>query len=242
MRPLPSLRIGGYCFIQNQTGNHPRRFDKSGRIVEVLQHDQYRVRLDGSGRITLRNRRFLRKYEPLSRETPSQPSPGSLVLGPLGPPAATMPPRERYPVPGSSPSPASPAPRDTSGTQPPSHSLTIALSQDLPPPLPGHPGTATASPNHQAAPEHAEDSPFHGFLSVPSRRRIIIPELDDSDQEEPLPAYTVLHHNSDQPPVLETNPEPGSPLPCTRSGRRVKPPSRYGLVPTPPSPPPVSTD
>ena len=35
-------------------------WNKSGRIVEALPHRQYRVRLDGSGRITLRNRKFLK--------------------------------------------------------------------------------------------------------------------------------------------------------------------------------------
>ena len=34
-------------------------------IVESLGNQQYTVRLDGSGRITLRNRRFLREIQPL---------------------------------------------------------------------------------------------------------------------------------------------------------------------------------
>ena len=33
-------------------------------VVEVLEYDQYRVKVAGTGRITLRNRRFLRKYQP----------------------------------------------------------------------------------------------------------------------------------------------------------------------------------
>ncbi len=36
------------------------KWNKSGHIVDVLPHRQYRVKVDGSGRVTLRNRRFLR--------------------------------------------------------------------------------------------------------------------------------------------------------------------------------------
>ena len=79
-RPLPPLKVGDKCYVQNQTGNHPRRFDKTGMVVEVLQFDQYRLKMDGSGRITLRNRGFLRKYEPLLRSpSPLPPSPPPLV-------------------------------------------------------------------------------------------------------------------------------------------------------------------
>lgn len=66
-RILPPLRVGDHVRIQNQVGNDPRKWDKTGVVVEVKQHDQYVIRTDGSGRATLRNRRFLRKfhlYEP----------------------------------------------------------------------------------------------------------------------------------------------------------------------------------
>ena len=61
---LPPLRVGDTVLVQNQLGNHPRRWDKSGCVVEVKQHDQYIVKIDGSGRATLRNRKFLRKFTP----------------------------------------------------------------------------------------------------------------------------------------------------------------------------------
>ncbi len=62
-RPLPNLQIGDHVMIQNQTGNHPKKWDKSGVVVEIKLHDQYVVKVSGSGRLTLRNRRFLRKYD-----------------------------------------------------------------------------------------------------------------------------------------------------------------------------------
>ena len=60
-RNLPSLDIGDLVQIQNQRGNAPRRWNKSGKIVEKLEFDQYLVKVDGSGRLTRRNRRFLKK-------------------------------------------------------------------------------------------------------------------------------------------------------------------------------------
>ena len=84
-RTLPPLVVGDHVRIQNQRGNHTTKWDKTGLIVEVRQYDQYVVRVDGPGRVTLRNRKYLRKYipvishEPLSRLPyqiipPSQPN------------------------------------------------------------------------------------------------------------------------------------------------------------------------
>ena len=51
--------------IQNQTGPHPTKWDKTGQVIEVRQFDQYVVRMDGSRRMTLRNKEFLGKYIPV---------------------------------------------------------------------------------------------------------------------------------------------------------------------------------
>ena len=61
-KKLPPLRVGDHVRVQNQMGNEPLRWDKQGVVVEVKQYDQYMVRIDGSGRVTLRNRKFLRKF------------------------------------------------------------------------------------------------------------------------------------------------------------------------------------
>merc|ERR1712002_1043223 len=60
-KKLQDLKVGDMVQIQNQRGNNPRRWSKSGKVVEKLEHDQYLVKVDGSGRITRRNRRFLKK-------------------------------------------------------------------------------------------------------------------------------------------------------------------------------------
>lgn len=55
---LPGLSVSDYVAIQNQ---NTKRWERSGRVVEVMPNRQYRIKVDGSGRVTLRNRIFLRK-------------------------------------------------------------------------------------------------------------------------------------------------------------------------------------
>ena len=47
-KKLPPLAVGNHVRIQNQTGPHPTKWDKTGQIIGVRQHDQYIVRVDGS--------------------------------------------------------------------------------------------------------------------------------------------------------------------------------------------------
>ena len=47
--------------MQNQTGRFPKKWDKTGKVVENQDHDKVLVKLDGSGRLTTRNRRFVKK-------------------------------------------------------------------------------------------------------------------------------------------------------------------------------------
>ena len=63
--PLLPLEAGSIVQVHNQRGNHPLKWDRSGIVVESLGNQQYTVRMDGSGRVSLRNRKFLRKIEPL---------------------------------------------------------------------------------------------------------------------------------------------------------------------------------
>ena len=76
-RPLRPLAVGDHVFLQNQSGNHPTKWDKSGTVVESQDHDQYVIKVDGSGRLTLRNRRFLRAFTPAHRAIQPQPSPST---------------------------------------------------------------------------------------------------------------------------------------------------------------------
>ena len=58
-KTLPKLKVFDVVMIQNQSGPHPLKWDRSGMVVEVLPFDQYKVKMGGSGRLSLRNRKFL---------------------------------------------------------------------------------------------------------------------------------------------------------------------------------------
>ena len=66
-KPLPPLHVGDTVYLQNLSGNHPLRWERTGTVVECKPHHQYMVRVDGCGRTTLRNRKHLRKFTPFFR-------------------------------------------------------------------------------------------------------------------------------------------------------------------------------
>ena len=123
-RVLPKLALGDTVIVQNQVGNYPSKWDITGIIVEIKDHDQYVVRVDGSGRMTLRNRKFLRKITPYSmtkhiRDSDTSncspepsPTPPMPQMPPTPPPMVLEEPAtEPAAVPPSEPAlPASPAP------------------------------------------------------------------------------------------------------------------------------------
>ena len=69
--------IGDRCFGQNQTGNRPKRSDRTGIDVDVGTNDQYIVKIDGSGRLTSRNHRFLCQFQPAGKVIQPAPAPSS---------------------------------------------------------------------------------------------------------------------------------------------------------------------
>ena len=63
-RELEPLREGDKVFIQNKMKEcKPNKWDRQGTVIAVKDNDQCLVEVDGSERLTLRNRRFLRKFE-----------------------------------------------------------------------------------------------------------------------------------------------------------------------------------
>ena len=73
---LSPLRKGDKVSIQNPNSH---RWDIAGQIAETLPNHQYKISIAGSGRITLRNRGFLRKFKTPIIETPI---PSALPLSP----------------------------------------------------------------------------------------------------------------------------------------------------------------
>ena len=63
-KELQPLEKGDNVYIQNMTGNNPLRWERTGIILEVKPFKQYLVKVDGTGRTTLRNRKNLRKFTP----------------------------------------------------------------------------------------------------------------------------------------------------------------------------------
>ena len=78
-KDLEMLEIGTPVMIQNQTGNNPTKWDKTGVVLENKPHSQVLIRVDGSRRVTLRNRRFVKKLDPGLKRMPNpvtvQPKP-----------------------------------------------------------------------------------------------------------------------------------------------------------------------
>ena len=77
---LPPLAIGDCVHIQNQIRHYPLKWDKTGVIIEVCQFDQYAVKVNGLGRVTLHNRKFLRKYVHVKSLKPTKTTGWPLVL------------------------------------------------------------------------------------------------------------------------------------------------------------------
>ena len=73
-RNLPPLKVGDHVRIQDETGTHPKKWDRTGRVVKVKQYHQYLIRVDGSGHIKMKNIRFLRKFTLVTPDQQSYPT------------------------------------------------------------------------------------------------------------------------------------------------------------------------
>ena len=89
-RALPALSHGDFVMIQDQANpKQPGKWTKTGKVVEVQEFDSYLVKVDGSNRVTKRNRQFLRKFVPFinAKESsmPAAPPTTSLQIHPNRP-------------------------------------------------------------------------------------------------------------------------------------------------------------
>ena len=68
---LPELKIGQFVQMQNLKGNHPLKSDYNGQIVGCHDINSYAVKVNGTGKITMRNRVSLRKIpQPIPIQQP----------------------------------------------------------------------------------------------------------------------------------------------------------------------------
>ena len=141
-RVLPPPIIGNCVMLENLVGPHPTKWDRTGIVVEVRQYDQYVIRVDGSGRVTLRNRKHLRQYTPHIARAPLINSPSVIPLATTMPPSPMLPETPTQPADPVSPLPrpttpvsATPARPESGAGQPPRASREM-LQPTAPPPTP----------------------------------------------------------------------------------------------------------
>ena len=67
-RQLQALQVGDDVFVQNQTGSSPTKWDRTGTVMEVKPNEQYLLKILGTERVTLRNKRFLWKIKDYNAE------------------------------------------------------------------------------------------------------------------------------------------------------------------------------
>ena len=201
-RPLPPLVIGDHVRIQNQTGPHPTKWDKTGIVVEVRQFDQYVVRVDGSGRVTLRNRKFLRKYLPVIPRAPLLMAPG-----PITTPSVAR------------PTPPGPALRLTVHTP----ALAPQASNTSPPTTISSGCPPSPSPDSLAPP------PEPVILQPPpSPPTLLSPNGQPSGNQAPRALRHLMPHNAPglkEQPVPTASQQPLQPSPSPRPVRNRRPPA-----------------
>ena len=202
---LPPLKVGDHVRIQNQVGPFPKKWDKTGKIIEIRQFDQYVVKVDGSGRVTLRNRKFLRQYTPVQMQRPIKMIENDIQLPktttlPISPPLQT-------PVADPETEPEAPPESDSRQLQtkgPPEHSMS-----DLQRPN----GPALNMQNTAPAVLH-DDSPAFQHEPLPS-------SSPNSPPENPAMDMKTAEHPA------TSKQQQSQPLHTTHYGRQVKPPDRY---------------
>ena len=172
-RPLAPLRHGDHVLIQNQRGRYPKKWDTSGTIVETKPNDQYVVKVAGSGRLTLRNRRFLRSYQKHNLHNPTPtgdtPVPTSTPIVSTTP-AATHPPAPQV-VPTLTPTPVCERPLEIEPplSMPPAPTMIIQSEQALPTPRRLSFGAVPPSPFMEPEPSDLESQPPPVIFSPPRR-------------------------------------------------------------------------
>ena len=70
------MELGQHVMVQNQRspGNQAKKWDRTGVVVECPGYDKYTIRMDGSGNVTDRNRKYLAAHEDHIPEAPQLPA------------------------------------------------------------------------------------------------------------------------------------------------------------------------
>ena len=172
-RQLSPLKVGDRVRLQNQTGNFPNKWDRTGCVVEVKQFHQYGIRVDGSGRLTLRNRRYLRRFTP-AKTQPSQ----STILEDI---AASKP--SHHPPPDTAIH-LPPIPQSTTTTPAP---VMPPLIPEIPPSHAATPPTTPARPSSSPLPSTPLSVPPPATPQASDNQGILQPRTLITAQPKPPP-------------------------------------------------------
>ena len=215
-RCLPPLQVGDHVRVQNQSGPNPTKWDRTGVVVEVRQFDQYVVRTDGSGRVTLRNRRFLRKYVPVIPRESLMNRPGPVVTS--LPMPASMPQNLKQPITGQL-TPQTLVQSDASNQSPPTTPVVTRVYRRSP----------QAEPQAASSP-HLSTTPVVECAAQSDKSETAAPEQSTAEAPQ-TPVSTKPHRVSrllkemqsyNEPGVLEKNLPPDGDRRVTRqSANRV---------------------
>ena len=193
-RQLPPLQVGDCVRIQNQRGINPTKWDRSGVIVEVKQYDQYVVRVDGSGRVTLRNRKFLRKYIPVVPRDSFMFRPGPVVN-----------PKRTESTPSQSPHSVKPAVVKPSTPPRIDSSIYTRSRPDTTPPVDLQLATPTPAVQQTGppSPQTQNIQPGDTSLASPTDRRTNTSEQMRPGATGPLPTTPVTTRTGRKPLILK---------------------------------------
>ena len=171
-KKLAELQRGDKVFIQNQVGPNPRKWERTGTVVECKDHDQYTVKVDGTGRLTLRNRKFLRKLKLMPKPSPSPTS---------DPVVTTLPTRE----------PKTGTQRDVvQGTELPTDYTPSAMPATEQPDLHTFPSPVPTHTYPSPEPVHPAPQPAAEFTPATPVHSVTRPTSTSASPTTPSPAVT----------------------------------------------------
>ena len=195
-KSLPPLQPGDCVAIQNQTGNQPRQWQRTGVVIEAGPHNSYTISVDGSRTITKRNRQYLRKISPFVHSAiPLQPQKTSSKEIHESDPKPTvqqvLPSKETIPLPAPASQPF--IPPDSEDTP-----LSVANAEpENDPPIP------KILPKKKTLPPHLRERWVVASKQPQPTQEQDVPSSVTPLHYAPYPTYPVMSH--DQPSMIAYN-------------------------------------
>lgn len=175
-RHQKQLKVGDLVSIQNLLGNKPLRWERTGQVVEVRQFDQYGVKVDGTGRVTYRNRKHLRLIGHQSVQEKPRSSQSRAPLEHIPAPITRVPP----------PTPSSPP--KTTGTPPIFRTESRAI-----PSMPATTTVTTPTPLTGSPPTpRLPETPLRGSVTSAPRRALMESPAQPRSDQQVIPEKTKI--------------------------------------------------